>query len=387
METACSLSRPIDFQLLSTDPAGSKARLGRLSLCHATIDTPAFMPCGSLGVVRACDTTDLQSVEATMLCCNAFHLWQRPGDDIVSSVGGLHSFMNWDRGILTDSGGFQVFSLASPRDITEEGVAFRSPVDGRHLMLTAEKSIAIQNALGSDIAMGFDECTSYPVTHEYAEMSLERTLRWLQRSRDAHGNPDQALFGIIQGSVYEDLRERSARGTLEIGFDGYALGGLSVGETKAQMLAAVETCEPIVPWDKPRYIMGVGTPADIVECVARGIDMFDCVLPTRMARHGSLLTWDGVIKIKNARHKADAGPLDPSCDCPACRRYSRAYLHHLFRIGEATAWRLLSLHNVRFYTRLMQTIRAAIADGTLETLRNRVVSWTQRDVSSAQEGQ
>jgi len=379
------LSSPLEFRLLNpgtASPSGPKARLGRLRLTHATIDTPAFMPCGSLGVVRACDTTDIEAVGVQLLCCNAFHLWQRPGDDTVANLGGLHRFMDWGGGILTDSGGFQVFSLANPRDITEEGVRFRSPVDGRPLLLTAEKSIAIQNALGSDIAMGFDECTSYPVTYEYAQASMERTLRWLRRTKDAHRNERQALFGIVQGSVYPDLRARSAAGTLEIGFDGYALGGLSVGESKAEMLAAVETCEPMLPWQSPRYIMGVGTPADILECVARGIDLFDCVLPTRMARHGSLLTWQGTVKIKNARHKDDPGPLDETCDCPACRRYSRAYLHHLFRIGEATAWRLLSLHNIAFYQTLMRRVRTAIGEGTLQDLRQQVVSWTQRDVRS-----
>jgi queuine tRNA-ribosyltransferase len=302
---------------------------------------------------------------------------------VVRDLSGLHRFMDWPGAILTDSGGFQVFSLAEPRSITEEGVALRSHLDGQKLLLTAEQSIAIQNALGSDIAMMFDECTSYPVTHDYAAASVERTLRWAQRSRAAHCNPRQALFGIVQGSVYPDLRERSARATVDLGFDGYALGGLSVGESKHEMLAAVDLCEPLLPRGAPRYVMGVGTPSDIVECVARGVDLFDCVLPTRMARHGSLLTSAGTLKIKNAAHRTDPGPLDEACDCLTCRRYSRAYLHHLFRIGEATAWRLLSIHNIRFYMHLMERIRTAIEAGTLEDVRGEVLGWTRRDEAGA----
>jgi queuine tRNA-ribosyltransferase len=373
----------VHYELLN-DPAPGAARLGRLHLTHAVVQTPAFMPCASLGVARALDTADLEAAGAAMLCCNAYHLWQRPGHGLVRELGGLHAMMDWAGGILTDSGGFQVFSLAEPKAVTEEGVGFRSHLDGSRLMLTAEQSIAIQNALGSDVVMMFDECTPYPVEHEYAAASVERTLRWGQRSKDAHDNPEQALFGIVQGSVFPDLRERSARGTVEIGFDGYALGGLSVGESKQQMLDALEVCEPLLPREATRYVMGVGTPLDIVECVARGIDLFDCVLPTRMARHGSLLTWEGTLRIKNARHRNDTGPLDELCDCHTCRRYSRAYLHHLFRIGEATAWRLLSIHNIRFYTRLMESIRHAVREGTLEGLRARLSDWTQRDVKAGQ---
>ena len=366
------------FALLYSDP-NTRARLGCLELAHATVETPAFMPCASLGVLRACDTQDLESTGTQMLCCNAYHLWQRPGHEVVRDFGGLHKLMDWGGAILTDSGGFQVFSLADAKAITEEGVAFRSHLSGEKLLLTAEQSVAIQNALGSDIAMIFDECTSYPVEHEYAAASVERTLRWAERSKTAHRNERQAMFGIVQGSVFPDLRERSARGTVELGFDGYALGGLSVGESKQQMLDAVDLCEPILPADRPRYVMGVGTPSDIVECVARGIDLFDCVLPTRMARHGSLLTAEGTVKIKNAKHRTDPAPLDETCDCLTCRRYSRAYLHHLFRIGEATAWRLLSIHNVRFYQRLMARIRGAIREGTLAEVRGEVLGWTRRD--------
>lgn len=368
----------LTFHLLATDSA-SRARLGRIETARGVVETPAFMPCASHAVVRACAGADLESAGVRMLCCNAYHLWQRPGHDLVRDLGGLHAFMDWPGAILTDSGGFQVFSLATPRDISEEGVAFRSHVDGRRLLLTPELSAQIQNALGADIAMAFDECTPYPATREYAQASLERTLRWEERSRAAHETPAQALFGIVQGGVFADLRERSARAVVELGFDGHALGGLSVGESKQQMLEAVEVCESVLPADRPRYVMGVGTPSDIVECVLRGMDMFDCVLPTRMARHGSVLTAQGTVRIKNARHRADPAPLDETCDCPACRRHSRAYLHHLFRLGEAAAWRLLSLHNLRFYMRLMERIRGAIAEGTLAELAAQTQAWTLRD--------
>ncbi|NSW58361.1 MAG: tRNA guanosine(34) transglycosylase Tgt [Armatimonadetes bacterium] len=374
------------FTLLAKDNA-SRARLGELRLAHATVRTPLFMPCASLAVVRACDTADIEQLGVQMLCCNAYHLWQRPGDEIVYNLGGLHDFMQWPGGILTDSGGFQVFSLAQPKDIIEEGVRFRSHLDGSKLMLTAEQSIAIQNNLGSDIAMAFDECAPYPADRGYIERSMERTLRWAQRTKDAHANPNQALFGIVQGGLYPDLRAESARRTVEMGFDGYALGGLSVGESKQQMLQAVEVCEPLLPEHSPRYVMGVGTPADIVSCVMRGVDMFDCVLPTRMARHGSLLTSSGTLKIKNARFREDPRPLEEDCDCPACTRYSRAWLHHLFRIQEATAWRLLSLHNIRFYKRLMARIRQAIQDGTLAELNATVLSWTRRDAAGEDAGE
>ncbi len=366
------------FHVLHRDH-GTRARLGSLELTHAAIPTPAFMPCASLAVARACDSADLQAAGAQMLCCNAYHLWQRPGHEVIRDLGGLHRFMDWPGAILTDSGGYQVFSLSDPGRIGEEGVVFRSHVDGATLLLTPEQSLLIQNALGSDVAMAFDECTRYPVDPGYAAASVERTLRWAERSRAAHHNPDQALFGIVQGSVYPQLRERSARATVDVGFDGYALGGLSVGESKQQMLEAVEVCEPLLPADQPRYVMGVGTPLDLVECVARGMDLFDCVLPTRMARHGSLLTGQGTVKIKNARHRTDPAPLDEACDCPACRRHSRAYLHHLFRIGEASAWRLLSLHNLRFYSRLMERIREAVQAGQLDALRGEVRAWTRRD--------
>ena len=364
--------------LTATDPT-SRARCGQLELAHGTVRTPVFMPCGSIAVVKACDAADVDALGIQMIVANAYHLWLRPGLEVMRQFGGVHRFMAWDRPVLTDSGGFQVFSLAKPGSITEEGVKFRSHIDGTEKLLTAELSLAIQNTIGSDIAMMFDECAPYPSTHEYVAQSLERTLRWGERSKAAHQNPDQALFGIIQGGVFPDLRDRSARGTLDLGFDGYALGGLSVGEERGDMLMAIETTEPLLPWDRPRYVMGVGTPLDIVDCVMRGIDVFDCVLPTRNARHGKLLTWQGTLKINNAGFANDERPLDETCDCPACRSYSRAYLHHLFRMKEATGWRLLSMHNLRFYARLMERIHEAIPTGGLPALRAELSPWSVRD--------
>ncbi len=359
------------------------ARVGRLTLTHGSVETPVFMPCASLGVVKACPADLVAEAGLGMVVSNAYHLWLRPGHEVVRDLGGLHRFMGWDRPILTDSGGFQVFSLARLRDITEEGVAFRSHISGEALRLTAEKSLEIQNALGSDIAMIFDECAPYPSAHDYIERSLERTLRWSERSQAAHANPRQALFGIVQGGVYPDLRARSAEGTVAIGFDGYAIGGLSVGESKAEMLAALETVLPYLPEDQPRYVMGVGTPLDILECAARGVDMFDCVLPTRMARHGSLMTWDGPLKINRAEFARSAEPLDPDCPCPTCRRYSRGFLRHLFTAREPTGWTLLSLHNLTFYARFMAALREAIAAGAVDALRARLSAWTRREREEA----
>jgi queuine tRNA-ribosyltransferase len=360
-------------------PTVGPARTGRLTLTHGTVRTPVFMPCASLATVKACPADRVQATGLEMLVANAYHLWQRPGHEVVRALGGLHRFMGWERPILTDSGGVQVFSLAKPRDITEEGVHFRSHISGEALLLTAEQSLAIQNALGSDIAMIFDECTPYPAEKEYVAASLERTLRWSERSKQAHRNPQQALFGIVQGGVYDDLRARSAAGTVALGFDGYAIGGLSVGESKAQMLAALEAALPYLPADQPRYVMGVGTPLDILECAARGVDMFDCVLPTRMARHGSLMTWQGPLKINRLEHATSSEPLDPTCPCPACQRYSRGYLRHLFICKEPLAWQILSEHNLTFYATFMEELRAAIEGGTVEDLRQRVGAWTVRE--------
>ena len=355
------------------------ARVGQLTLSHGTVETPVFMPCASLATVKACPAHVVEATGVKMLVCNAYHLWQRPGHERVKQMGGLHNFMGWNHPILTDSGGFQVFSLAKPKDITEEGVHFRSHISGEALLLTAEKSLEIQNALGSDIAMIFDECAPYPAEKEYVAQSLERTLRWSERSKAAHHNPRQALFGIVQGGVYDDLRAQSAQGTVAIGFDGYAIGGLSVGESKAQMLAALEATLPYLPADQPRYVMGVGTPLDILECAERGVDMFDCVLPTRMARHASLMTWDGPLKINRLEFAESDEPLDPACQCGACRRYSRGYLRHLFMCKEASAWQLLSEHNLHFYAQFMVQLREAIAGGTLSDLRQRIGAWTQRE--------
>ena len=355
------------------------ARVGRLTLSHGSVETPVFMPCASLAVVKACPAELVAATGIQMVVANAYHLWLRPGHEVVRELGGLHRFMGWDRPLLTDSGGFQVFSLAKPKDITEEGVAFRSHISGEALQLTAEKSLQIQNALGSDIAMVFDECAPYPSPHDYIRSSLERTLRWSERSQAAHANPHQALFGIVQGGVYPDLRAKSAERTVALGFNGYAIGGLSVGESKAEMLVALETVLPYLPPDQPRYVMGVGTPLDILECASRGVDMFDCVLPTRMARHGSILTWDGPLKINRAEFASSAEPLDPECPCIACRRHSRGFLRHLFACREPAAWTLLSLHNLTFYARFMVALRQAIAGGTIAQLRQRLSSWTRRE--------
>jgi queuine tRNA-ribosyltransferase len=355
------------------------ARCGEMTLTHGTVETPVFMPCGSLAVVKACPADTVAAAGIKMLVANAYHLWLRPGHEVVKTLGGLHRFMNWNAPILTDSGGFQVFSLANPKDITEEGVGFRSHISGEKLLLTAEKSLEIQNALGSDIAMIFDECAPYPATREYIGQSLERTLRWSQRSQIAHRNPQQALFGIVQGGVYDDLRALSAQRTVELGFNGYAIGGLSVGESKAEMLAALEAVLPHLPADQPRYVMGVGTPLDILECAARGVDMFDCVLPTRMARHGSLMTWDGPLKINRLEFAASDEPLDPTCPCATCAGYSRGYLRHLFICKDPVGWQLCSQHNLAFYAKFMEALRAAIADDTIDHLRQRLGAWTRRE--------
>lgn len=357
----------------------ANARLGRLELSHGTLETPFFMPCGSLGVIKACPPFTIRRTGTPMMVCNAYHLWLRPGHETVRELGGLHRFIGWDKPILTDSGGFQVFSLAKPRDISEEGVTFRSHISGEQLLLTAEKSLEIQNALGSDIAMIFDECAPYPSEHDYIAGSLERTIRWSERSRKAHANPRQALFGIVQGGVYPDLREKSARMTVALDFDGYAIGGVSVGETKQEMLQVLDVVLPHLPADRPRYVMGVGTPLDILECAIRGVDMFDCVLPSRMARHASLMTWDGPLKINRKEFAADDRPIDPLCSCPACRHHSRAFLRHLFILKEAAGWQLMTLHNLTFYARFMGALREAIRGGKTDDLRERLCAWTQRE--------
>lgn len=350
----------MDFQITTTDGA---ARLGRLTTEHGIIDTPAFMPVGTYGTVKAMSPDELEALGAQIVLGNTFHLWLRPGLDVIAAHGGLHRFMGWSRPILTDSGGFQVFSLGALRKITEEGVKFQSPVNGDACFLSPEESMRIQRVLDSDIVMVFDECTPHPATRDEARDSMLMSLRWAERSRRAHAGNRNALFGIVQGGMFEDLRDESLAGLEAIGFDGYAIGGLSVGEPKPEMMRILRHTAPRLPAARPRYLMGVGTPQDIVEAVAAGIDMFDCVLPTRNARNGWLYTSAGVIKLRNARYRDDLGPLDPACDCYTCSHFTRAYLHHLQRVNEILGARLNTLHNLHYYQRLMQGARAAIAEG------------------------
>ncbi len=351
------------FDLLGTD---SGARRGRLTFDRGVVETPAFMPVGTYGSVKAMLPRDIEAIGAHIILGNTFHLMLRPGTEIIKLHGDLHDFMQWQGPILTDSGGFQVFSLGKMRKITEEGVRFQSPVDGSPVFLSPEISMQVQRDLGSDIVMIFDECTPYPATEAEARKSMELSLRWAKRSKEGHGDNPSALFGIVQGGMYENLRHESLAGLTQIGFDGYAIGGLSVGEPKEEMLNVLNYLSPHLPQDRPRYLMGVGKPEDIVEAVRRGVDMFDCVMPTRNARNGHLFTTTGVIKIRNAAHKTDTGPLDAHCDCYTCRNFSRAYLHHLDRCKEILSSQLNTIHNLRYYQRLMAGLRAAIETGTFE---------------------
>jgi len=351
------------YDLINTD---GKARRGRLTFDRGVVETPAFMPVGTYGTVKGMKTDEVEATGAHIILGNTFHLMLRPGTDIIEQHGGLHGFMNWQKPILTDSGGFQVFSLGKMRKITEEGVRFSSPVNGEKIMLTPERSMEVQRSLGSDVVMIFDECTPYPASHEVAKKSMELSLRWAQRSKDAHGDNPSALFGIVQGGMHEDLREVSVNGLKDIEFDGYAIGGLSVGEPKEDMIRILDHTAPLIPENKPRYLMGVGKPEDLVEGVRRGIDMFDCVMPTRNARNGHLFINTGVIKIRNAVHKTDTGPLDPTCDCYTCKNYSRAYLHHLDKCKEILGSQLNTLHNLHFYQKVMQGLRDAIEQGKLD---------------------
>jgi queuine tRNA-ribosyltransferase len=357
------MKNKMKYELINTD---GKARRGRLTFDRGVVETPAFMPVGTYGTVKGMKTEEVEATGAHIILGNTFHLMLRPGTDIIEQHGGLHEFMNWDKPILTDSGGFQVFSLGKMRKITEEGVRFSSPVNGEKIMLTPERSMEVQRSLGADVVMIFDECTPYPATHKDSQVSMELSLRWAQRSKDAHGDNPSALFGIVQGGMYEDLREVSINGLKAIDFDGYAIGGLSVGEPKEDMIRILDHTAPLIPENKPRYLMGVGKPEDLVEGVRRGIDMFDCVMPTRNARNGHLFVNTGVVKIRNAANKTDTGPLDPSCDCYTCKNYSRSYLHHLDKCREILGSQLNTLHNLHFYQKVMQGLRDAIEQGKLD---------------------
>ncbi|MES9939139.1 MAG: tRNA guanosine(34) transglycosylase Tgt [Candidatus Thiodiazotropha sp. 6PLUC1] len=354
------------FDVFQRDGA---ARRGRLNFQRGTIETPAFMPVGTYGTVKAMTPEEIVDLGAEIVLGNTFHLMLRPGTGVIQAHGDLHDFMHWQKPILTDSGGFQVFSLGDMRKITEEGVHFRSPIDGSKVFMGPEESMQVQRALGSDIVMIFDECTPYPATEDEARKSMQLSLRWAKRSREAHGDNPSALFGIVQGGMYESLRETSLEGLVDIGFDGYAVGGLSVGEPAADRWRVLDHLSSRLPADKPHYLMGVGTPEDIVESVIRGIDMFDCVMPTRNARNGHLFTHQGAVRIRHAAHQYDDSPVDPLCDCYTCRNYSRAYLRHLDKCNEILGARLNTIHNLYYYQKLMRDLRAAIESQTLMEFR------------------
>ena len=368
------------FELLATDGA---ARRGRLTTGHGVVETPVFMPCGTYGTVKGMTPRNLEESGTQILLGNTFHLMLRPGDELIGRLGGLHGFMDWPHPILTDSGGYQVFSLrrelAGGRSksaqvrVTEEGATFRSPIDGDWVELTPERSIAVQHNLGADIVMSFDECTDYPATETEAERSMRLSMRWARRGRRSHGDHPSALFGIVQGGMYPGLRTESLAELVDIGFDGYAIGGLSVGEPKDRMNAVMAHLAPAMPADKPRYLMGVGTPEDLVRGVCAGVDMFDCVLPTRNARNGHLFTSEGVVRIRNAAHRNDARAIDPNCACYACANFSRAYVHHLDRCGEILASVLMTIHNLSYYHALMRQLRGAIEAGTLAGLASTLI--------------
>jgi len=357
------MTKKMKFKILAED---GRARRGRITLSRGTIETPVFMPVGTYATVKAMTPEELLETGSEIILGNTFHLMLRPGVDIIRELGGLHDFMHWQGPILTDSGGFQVYSLSASRQITEQGVNFRSPVNGDPVFLGPEQAIEIQRGLNTDIMMVFDDCTAFPATREQVQASMELSLRWARRCSIAHDNHHAALFGIVQGGMFRDLRSASLDGLVEIGFDGYAIGGLSVGETRAEMLAIVDDIAPRMPSDRPRYLMGVGTPEDIIEAVYRGVDMFDCVLPTRNARNGHLFTSRGVIRIRNAEHRASELPLDENCGCYTCANYSRAYLHHLDKTNEILGSRLNTMHNLSYYHRLMRQIRIAIEAGDMD---------------------
>ena len=360
----------IKYNLLHKD---GNARYGTLETNYGTFETPMFMPVGTQATVKTLDTRELKEINSAIILSNTYHLWLRPGEDIVNKAGGLHKFMNYNGPILTDSGGFQVFSLARPKDITEEGVKFKSHLNGESLLLTPEKSIEIQNKLDSDIAMSFDECIPYPSTYEYTKKSTERTIRWAVRGKKVFNNPNQSLFGIVQGGEYKDLREWCAKELVKLDFDGYSIGGTSVGEDKETMYKMVEYAIKYLPSDKPRYLMGVGEPTDLFEGVSRGVDMFDCVLPTRLARHGHAFTLDGKINLKNAKYKEDFTPVDQNCDCECCKHYTKAYIRHLIISNETLGQRLLSVHNLRFLIKIMENIRISIKENNFQKYKEEFI--------------
>lgn len=362
----------IKYRLIKTEKH-TGARLGEIITPHGTFPTPMFMPVGTQATVKTLAPEELDEMGAGIILANTYHLWLRPGEDIVEQAGGLHKFMNWDKGILTDSGGFQVFSLASNRNITEEGVTFKNEINGSKMFLSPEKAIQIENALGPDIMMSFDECPPYFESYDYVKHSVERTSRWAERGLKAHQNPDwQALFGIVQGAGFEDLRKQSAADLVSLDFPGYSIGGLSVGESKEEMNRVLEFTTPLLPTNKPRYLMGVGTTDSLIDGVIRGIDMFDCVLPTRIARNGTVMTSHGRLVVKNAKYARDFTPLDDQCNCYTCRNYTRAYIRHLMKTDESFGMRLASYHNLYYLLNLMKRVRQAIMDDNLLELREEV---------------
>jgi len=370
--------KAITFEILHEDKK-SGARTGVMHTPHGDVFTPMFMPVGTAATVKFISPEELKDMNSQFILANTYHLWLRPTTEVLEAVGGVHKFMNWDGPILTDSGGYQVFSLADTRKITEEGVHFKSHLDGSKLFMSPEDSIHIQEIIGSDIAMSFDECIPFPSDHSYTEKSVERTLRWAKRGKDAHTREDQALFGIVQGSEYEDLRKYCAEKLVEMDFDGYAIGGTSVGEDKETHYKMLDYTLPYLPKDKPRYEMGIGATNDILEAVSRGVDMFDCVLPTRIARHGTLMTSQGRINIKKKQYAKDFTPLDPLCDCYACKNYTRAYIHHLFRCEEGFGSRLMSIHNLRFLLKLTEEIRAAINEDRFTEFKEEILNTYKFD--------
>jgi len=366
----------VTFDLLK-ESKKTLARLGRLHTPHGEVDTPIFMPVGTQATVKAMSPEELEEIGSRIILSNTYHLYLRPGQELVQKAGGLHSFMNWSGPILTDSGGFQVFSLGDLRKIKEEGVEFRSHLDGSKHLFSPEKVMDIEMALGADIAMAFDECVGYPMEYDYTQKAMERTSRWAERCLRAHHRADQALFGIVQGGIFKDLRATSVKDLVSLDFPGYGIGGLSVGEPKSIMYEILEATTPLLPANKPRYLMGVGSPDCLIEGVIRGIDMFDCVLPTRIARNGTVFTYEGKLVIRNARYKEDFTPLDHHCNCYTCRNYSRAYIRHLFNVGEILGLRLTSYHNLYFLLQLMQEIRMAIASDNLLEFREEFFSHYQ----------